>query len=96
MTEALKDLDHLHVFMMIYIDSIESGIRFTFDEYLIARKKYIGGNYYFLTHTDGAKQKCILDYFPLPGYKDMRALVEFGRGEDVYWKEVPVKYLEKT
>ena len=88
--------------MDLYIDSIELGIRFTFDEYLIARKKCVEGNWYYLTHSDGTKQRCLLDYFPLPRYRDMRVLVEFGRDEkpysrkNLYWKEVPLRYLTKN
>lgn len=87
-------LNHLFVYMMRYIDAISEGLYYSFDAYIAARTS-IKGNKYFLINSDGTKQECLLDYFPLPNYRDMRALVELGRGKELYWKEVPMKYLKR-
>lgn len=83
-------LTMLNLFLQMKIDN---DWKETFDEYLDLKNRLEIGKEYSITHHNSKKELCKLVYFPLVGYKQIRGLLEFKKGDELIYKEMPVKYL---
>lgn len=65
-------------------------IKFTYEEYLKFWVNCYPKSKYEMRNRDGTYSKCHVVYYPLPYYKDLRALIELDQND---LREVPVHFL---
>lgn len=73
----------------------DKGAYFSFEEYRQFWVDHKIGDLYELKNKDGSIFICKIAYYPLPYYKDLRALIEIDNGDWNDFREVPVKFLKK-
>jgi hypothetical protein len=70
----------------------EGNVKFKLIEYFKAWFRFNGKNKSFkLVNRNKSEMDCIIVYYPLPYYADLRALVEIGHCD---FREVPIYYLK--
>lgn len=78
-----------------HVKDIGGLVQFTFHEYASFWKGNEPGIKYELKNRNGSTETCVVAYYPLPYYKDLRALVEIKSGSYIDFREVPVRFLNK-
>lgn len=69
-------------------------VYFTFAEYWNFWVSHEPGDIYKMTNKDRSVVLCRVAYYPLPYFKDLRALIEIHKGDYNDFREVPVKFLK--
>ena len=80
-----------HCFRQHVIDM--DGVNFNFHDYLTFWLNHEVGKTYELKNRNGSIENCLIAYYPLPYYKDLRALIEIHKQGSIDFREVPVKFL---
>lgn len=70
-------------------------ITFSFSHYYNFWTRHKVGAEYLMVNRDKSLVKCKVAYYPLPYYKDLRALIEIDKGMWTDFREVPVTFLHK-
>lgn len=70
------------------------GVNFAFEEYKAFWTNHSTNSEYVLNNRDGSIVICKVAYYPLPYYKDLRALIEINKGGWIDFREVPVRFLK--
>ena len=69
---------------------------FTYADYLNFETNHYSGAIYEMKNKDGSKVMCKVAYYPLPYYRDLRALIEIDMGHYNDFRDVPVRFLTIT
>lgn len=83
----------IHFCFNEHVKDIGGKVFFTFDEYRSFWINHKTGDVYELVNRNGSFETCRVVYYPVPYYKDLRALVEIKKGGISDFREVPVKFL---
>lgn len=70
------------------------GIQFSFEEYKAFWTSHAPGANYEMKNRDGSIVVCRVAYYPLPYYKDLRALIEINKVDWTDFPEVPIRFLK--
>ena len=79
----------------VHLSDLGEQVTFTFEEYESFWKNHFFGKKYSMKNRSGPDVDCSVAYYPLPYYKDLRALIEMPMkdgGTD--YREVPIMYLK--
>lgn len=68
-------------------------IKFTYDRYESFWLQNEQDNNWLMRNRDGSFVPCKVSYYPLPYYKDLRALIEIGQSD---FREIPVYFLFRS
>ena len=68
---------------------------FSFEEYRDFWTNHNIGDVYEMKNRNGSVVTCTIVYYPLPYYKDLRALIEVDMVDGVDLRDVPIKFLNK-
>ena len=71
------------------------GVNFSFEEYKSFWAGHSIGAIYEMKNKNGSTVRCKIAYYPLPYYKDLRALIEIDNITWTDYREVPVVFLKK-
>lgn len=77
-----------------HINEIENTF-FSFEEYRDFWINHNLGDVYEMKNRNGSIVTCKIAYYPLPYYKDLRALIEIDMLDGVDLRDCPVKFLNK-
>lgn len=77
-----------------HLKDIGGEVSFTLDQYRSFWEQYKPENNYQMKNRDGSFVNCKVAYYPLPYYKDLRALIEIPMNEGTDFREVPVHFLQ--
>lgn len=75
----------------IHKELYEGDIKFTFEEYKDFWEQHSPNKEYRMVNRDKSEVACRVVYYPLPAYKDLRALIQLSGTTD--FREVPVRFL---
>lgn len=76
-----------------HVKDIGGRVLFTFDEYRAFWLSHSVGDRYSMRNRDGSIIDCSVAYYPIPYYKDLRALIEISNGAYIDFREVPIRFL---
>ena len=80
----------------VHINDLNKKAKFSFFEYRRCWRKFRHGTFWLISNRDKSINKCEIIYFPLPEYKELRALVEIKESKEEYdFRETPIYYLKK-
>lgn len=102
LTETVRpDMFTTHEDLLIYkcylhhVNDIGGEVDFSFSHYYNFWTRHNVGAEYLMVNRDKSLVKCKVAYYPLPYYKDLRALIEIDKGTWTDFREVPVTFLHK-
>lgn len=74
-------------------ESFDGKIKFTRYQYTEFWLTHQIGDVYSMASRDGSVVECKVAYYPMPEYKDLRALIEIDLTKGTDFREVPIHYL---
>jgi hypothetical protein len=80
-----------------HVEDMDGAVSFTYDQYEEFWLNNSAGSSYKLKNRNNSVENCKIVYYPLPYYRDLRALVEVKNKNVTFtdYREVPVQFLSK-